>query len=62
MVRLCLVVVVFLSFAGVLISKMDDEQLTLEVDWCLGKLEEKLAGMDPYSRPGEMPLWCGVLE
>ncbi|XP_076451923.1 uncharacterized protein LOC143287657 [Babylonia areolata] len=32
---------------------MEDEQMQMEVDWCLARVEEKLAGMDPYSRPAQ---------
>lgn len=31
---------------------MSEDQLKVEVDWCLARLEEKLAAMDPYTRPG----------
>ena len=34
--------------------QMSEDQLKVEVDWCLARLEEKLAAMDPYSRPGQV--------
>ncbi|KAK7093543.1 UPF0488 protein CG14286-like [Littorina saxatilis] len=32
---------------------MSEDQLKVEVDWCLARLEEKLAAMDPYTRPAQ---------
>ncbi|KAL8569743.1 hypothetical protein ACOMHN_007266 [Nucella lapillus] len=32
---------------------MSEDQLQLEVDWCVTRLEEKLVAMDPYSRPAQ---------
>ena len=39
---------------------MSEDQLKVEVDWCLARLEEKLAAMDPYSRPGPSDIYIYV--
>lgn len=33
-------------------SEGADDQLKVEIEWCLARLEEKLSGLDPFSRTG----------
>ena len=40
---------------------MSEDQLKVEVDWCLARLEEKLAAMDPYSRPGPSDIYISII-
>ena len=34
-----------------------EDQMKVEVDWCMARLEEKLAALDPYSKSGNFLLF-----